>query len=81
MQEPTSGLDSSTAFSLMELLKQFTKQSGKAVVVSIHQPSSQIFHMFTHLLLLADGRVGAQLWAVHGLKYPLKLIKGIHLLR
>ncbi|XP_070204094.1 uncharacterized protein [Littorina saxatilis] len=57
MDEPTSGLDSSTAYTLMQLLKKFTEQSGKAVVVSIHQPASQIFHMFTHLLLLADGHV------------------------
>ncbi|KAL8562535.1 hypothetical protein ACOMHN_045800 [Nucella lapillus] len=57
MDEPTSGLDSSTAYKLMQLLKQFTEQSGKAVVVTIHQPSSHIFHMFTHLLLLTEGRI------------------------
>nr|KAG5693015.1 hypothetical protein BaRGS_005639 [Batillaria attramentaria] len=57
LDEPTSGLDSSTAYTLMVLLKQFTEQSGKAVVVTIHQPSSQIFHLFTHLLLLADGHI------------------------
>ncbi|XP_076452738.1 uncharacterized protein LOC143288276 [Babylonia areolata] len=57
MDEPTSGLDSSTAYMLMLLLKRFTEQSGKAVVVTIHQPSSQIFHMFTHLLLMAEGRI------------------------
>lgn len=57
LDEPTSGLDSSTAYSLMMLLKQFTEQSRKAVVVTIHQPSSQIYHMFTHLLLLANGHI------------------------
>ncbi|XP_025089507.1 ABC transporter G family member 21-like isoform X1 [Pomacea canaliculata] len=57
LDEPTSGLDSSTAYSLMVLLKQLTENFGKAVVVTIHQPSSQMFHMFTHLLLLADGHI------------------------
>lgn len=44
----------------MVLLKQLTENFGKAVVVTIHQPSSQMFHMFTHLLLLADGHVRVQ---------------------
>jgi len=38
-------------------LKQFAKDSGKTVVTSIHQPSSQIFNMFDKLLLLCDGKM------------------------
>ncbi|XP_046556875.1 ABC transporter G family member 22-like [Haliotis rubra] len=57
LDEPTSGLDSSTAYTLMQLLKKYTAESNKAVIVTIHQPASQIFHMFSRLLLLAKGQV------------------------
>lgn len=39
-------MDSSTAYSLCMTLKNFAKVSGKTVVMTIHQPSSQIFNMF-----------------------------------
>ncbi|KAI8492192.1 hypothetical protein Bbelb_300890 [Branchiostoma belcheri] len=57
LDEPTSGLDSSTAYSLMTTVKQYTEQHNKTVVTTIHQPSSQIYHMFDKLLLMADGEI------------------------
>jgi ABC-type multidrug transport system ATPase subunit len=60
LQEPTSGLDSAIAYHLMSSLDKYAKQSHKTVVTTIHQPSSQIFHMFTNILLLSDGEVGGK---------------------
>ncbi|OWF36388.1 ABC transporter G family member 14 [Mizuhopecten yessoensis] len=57
IDEPTSGLDSSTAHTLMVQLKKYTTEHNKTLVVSIHQPSSQIYHMFCTLLLLVEGEM------------------------
>lgn len=56
LDEPTSGLDSFTAYSVVKNLRHLS-QSGRSVVATIHQPSSEIFHLFDDLLLLAEGRV------------------------
>ncbi|XP_046351559.2 ABC transporter G family member 22-like [Haliotis rufescens] len=57
LDEPTTGLDSSTACDLMTLLKRYTSDYNKTVLVTIHQPSSRMFYMFTRLMLLAKGKV------------------------
>lgn len=57
LQEPTSGLDSSTAYNLCLTIKKFAKISRKTVIMTIHQPSSKIFNMFDKLVLLCDGNL------------------------
>ncbi|XP_045171648.2 uncharacterized protein LOC123533818 isoform X2 [Mercenaria mercenaria] len=57
IDEPTSGLDSSTALTLIKQMKTFAAQYNKTIIVSVHQPSSQIYHTFDSLLLMASGKV------------------------
>ena len=43
IQEPTSGLDSTSALNLLDLLRtQLASQQNKTIIMSIHQPSSQV---------------------------------------
>ena len=55
VDEPTSGLDSSTARTVIETTKELAAD-GRSVLVTIHQPSSEVFFMFKRLLLLHKGR-------------------------
>lgn len=54
--EPTTGLDSYSAQSIVHLMKMMASQN-KTVLCTIHQPSSEIFDMFNNLILLFEGRV------------------------
>lgn len=51
LDEPTSGMDSQTAWSICRLLRKLA-DNGQAVLCTIHQPSSQLFCMFDRLILL-----------------------------
>ncbi|KAM6220509.1 broad substrate specificity ATP-binding cassette transporter ABCG2 [Rhynchocyon petersi] len=56
LDEPTTGLDSSTANAVLLLLKRMSKQ-GRTIIFSIHQPRYSIFKLFDSLTLLAAGRL------------------------
>ncbi|XP_031440943.1 broad substrate specificity ATP-binding cassette transporter ABCG2-like [Clupea harengus] len=55
LDEPTTGLDASTANSVLALLKRMAC-SGRTIILSIHQPRFSIFSKFDHLTLLVGGR-------------------------
>ncbi|KAH7127774.1 ABC-2 type transporter-domain-containing protein [Dactylonectria estremocensis] len=54
LDEPTSGLDGQSAFNTVRFLRKLA-DVGQAVLVTIHQPSAQLFAQFDSLLLLAKG--------------------------
>lgn len=56
LDEPTTGLDTFTAFTVILSLSRLA-QLGRTVVATIHQPSTEIFNLFDDLLILSRGRV------------------------
>lgn len=54
LDEPTSGLDGQAAYNIVRFLRKLA-DVGQAVLVTIHQPSAQLFAQFDSLLLLAKG--------------------------
>ncbi|KAL4869910.1 hypothetical protein BDV12DRAFT_184861 [Aspergillus spectabilis] len=54
LDEPTSGLDGQSAFNTVRFLRRLA-DCGQAILVTIHQPSAQLFSQFNNLILLARG--------------------------
>lgn len=54
--EPTSGLDSFMADTVLQVLKKLSVK-GKTIMITIHQPSSELYALFDKLMLMAEGRV------------------------
>lgn len=44
------------ALNVIQVLKGLAK-SGRTIVCTIHQPSSELYAMFDKLLLMAEGRI------------------------
>lgn len=55
LDEPTTGLDSSSSTQCILLLKKLAME-GRNVICTIHQPSSMTFRMFDQIYALAEGR-------------------------
>ena len=56
LDEPTTGLDSFTASTIVHVLHDLAS-TGRTVMCTIHQPNSEIFESFDQLMLLAAGRI------------------------
>ncbi|RLN64684.1 hypothetical protein BBJ29_009861, partial [Phytophthora kernoviae] len=54
LDEPTSGLDAHSAKVIMDGVRKVA-DSGRTIVCTIHQPSSDVFFLFDSLLLLKRG--------------------------
>ncbi|XP_018611754.1 ATP-binding cassette sub-family G member 2-like [Scleropages formosus] len=55
LDEPTTGLDASTANSVLLLLKRMASH-GRTIIMSIHQPRYSIYRLFDSLTLLVNGK-------------------------
>jgi ABC-type multidrug transport system ATPase subunit len=70
LDEPTSGLSSYDAESVIELLKELSKQ-GKTIITTIHQPSVHIYKQFDDLIMVnrdTGGKTGSMVY--FGPAYP-----------
>lgn len=54
LDEPTTGLDATSAFQLVRTLKSLAKK-GRTIITTIHQPRSEIWGMFDGLVILTRG--------------------------
>ena len=57
MDEISTGLDSSTTFSIVKSLSRFAHAMSGTVVVSLLQPAPETFALFDDVLLLSEGQV------------------------
>jgi ATP-binding cassette, subfamily G (WHITE), member 2, PDR len=54
LDEPTTGLDSESAYGVVSFLRQLAND-GMSILCTIHQPTTQMFQQFDRLLLLVKG--------------------------
>ena len=55
LDEPVSGLDSYTSLQTIKILKNLTENHQKQILLTIHQPSAEIFSMFDKVILMSNG--------------------------
>ncbi|KAJ1724974.1 hypothetical protein LPJ53_000828 [Coemansia erecta] len=57
LDEPSSGLDSSSAEMVVALTKQMTRERNLCTLMTIHQPSAEMVAQFDKLILLSQGKL------------------------
>ncbi|XP_048138753.1 ABC transporter G family member 15-like [Rhodamnia argentea] len=88
LDEPTTGLDSASAFFVARALRNIADE-GRIVICSIHQPSSEVFDLFDDLLLLSSGetvflgeaKMAIEFFADVGFACPMRRNPADHFLR
>lgn len=69
LDEPTTGLDSEAALQVVTYLRRVARCTGVVCLVTLHQPSAEIFHMIDDLLLLTRGKTAYFGLASHAAEY------------
>lgn len=54
LDEPTTGLDATSAFHLVTTLENLARK-GRTIITTIHQPRSEIWSLFDRVILLTQG--------------------------
>jgi ATP-binding cassette subfamily G (WHITE) protein 2 len=57
MDGPTTGLDSTTAFTVCKVFKKMTEMGECTMVCTMEQPSPRVFRLFDNLILLKQGEL------------------------
>lgn len=55
--EPTTGLDSFSALAVLKTLRKIALKGRKAVICTIHHPTSDAFQCFTDIVLVRKGEI------------------------
>ncbi|KAI8905043.1 P-loop containing nucleoside triphosphate hydrolase protein [Gorgonomyces haynaldii] len=56
LDEPTSGLDAFNALNIITTIKELAVKENKIVLMTIHQPRTDIINLFDNIVLLAQGQ-------------------------
>lgn len=56
LDEPTTGMDSSTAEDIVRLLRSLARRYSLSIILTIHQPKAKTLELFDRLLLLSQGQ-------------------------
>ncbi|EGT54743.1 hypothetical protein CAEBREN_25724 [Caenorhabditis brenneri] len=86
--EPTSGLDAFLAYQVVCVLKKLAETRNMTIVLTIHQPSSQVFALFDSVYMMVNGNVAfcgslqlaEQMWAELKLPIPMNFNPSDHYL-
>ncbi|OAR01316.1 hypothetical protein LLEC1_03743 [Akanthomyces lecanii] len=54
LDEPTTGLDATSAYQLVRTLRTLASK-GRTIITTIHQPRSEIWHLFDSIVILTRG--------------------------
>ena len=57
LDEPTTGLDSTSAANLMRLLTELARSEKQLIVASLHQPRFEVFQSLGKVLFLSEGKI------------------------
>lgn len=56
LDNPTNGLDSSTALEFMQMVREFTSQHGNTTAMSVYQGSDSMVPLFDKVVIINSGR-------------------------